>query len=54
VGVKDGTLEDGCIVVGRTLGELLGERVGANEGDAVDGVEVGITDVVGGVDVGVI
>ena len=63
MGVKDGTLEDGCIVVGRTLGELLGERVGANEGDAVDGVDVGITDVtdvgvnvgciVDGVDVGV-
>ena len=39
--MNDGTVDDGCsVVVGRTLGGLLGERVGANEGCIVDGVEV--------------
>ena len=43
VGVKDGTDDDGCsVVVGRTLGVLLGERVGTNEGCIVDGVDIGV------------
>ena len=64
VGAKHGTVEDGCIVVERALGALLGEQVGVNEGDEVDGANVGIADgidvgakvglVVGGVDDGVI
>ena len=38
--MDDGAVDDGCSVVGRTLGGLLGERVGTNEGCIVDGVEV--------------